>query len=217
MSLAFDPAEAVAMLCQADKRLAKVIARTGPFTMQPEKMRSPFESLLRAIVYQQLSGKAAATIYGRVQALLPGRTIRPEALLQVPQSTLRTAGMSRAKTLAAHDLAAKALDGTIPSLAKLRKMEDQAIIERLTAVRGVGVWTVEMLLIFKLGRPDVLPLTDLGVRKGFMRTYARSAMPTAQELLTHGDRWRPFRSVASWYLWRAIDQPAAFQQRPVAK
>ena len=206
MSLTFDPQEAVDVLSRADRRLARVIEKAGPFTMRPEKMHSPFESLLRAIVFQQLSGKAAATIHGRVQQLFPGGKISPEALLNISLDALRAAGMSQAKCLGAHDLAAKTIDGTVPSLARLRKLDDQEIIERLTQVRGVGVWTVEMLLIFRLGRPDVLPVGDLGVRKGFMHTYRKPAMPTPAELLAHGVRWRPFRSVASWYMWRAVDQ-----------
>lgn len=213
MSLTFDPLEAVAALSQADRRLASLIEKAGPFTMRPERMHSPFQSLLRAIVYQQLSGKAAATIHGRVQALFPGGKTSPEALLQIPLSALRVAGMSQAKCLGAHDLAAKTIDGTVPTLARLRRLNDEEIIERLTQVRGVGVWTVEMLLIFRLGRPDVLPVGDLGVRKGFMHTYRKSAMPTPRELLAHGDRWRPFRSVASWYMWRAVDQANKTAQR----
>lgn len=204
--LAFDPEEAVAALVQADKKLAKIIRRAGPFTMRPQKMHSPFLSLLRAIVYQQLSGKAAATIYARVDALFPGRgNVTPAEILEVPEGALRGAGMSRAKVLAVKDLAAKTLDGTVPSLARLKKMDDAEILERLVQVRGIGAWSVEMLLMFRLGRPDVLPISDLGVRRGFMLTYGHAEMPAPKRLLEHGEIWRPFRSVASWYMWRAVD------------
>jgi DNA-3-methyladenine glycosylase II len=202
----FDPAEATAALSRADKKLAKIIRRAGPFTLRPEKMQSPFEALLRAIVYQQLSGKAAATIYSRVEKLYPDRkSVRPEELLESPDADLRGAGLSRAKVAAAKDLAAKTLDGTVPTLARLRKMADTEILERLVQVRGIGIWSVEMLLIFRLGRPDVLPISDLGVRRGFMLTYGHAEMPAPKHLLEQGERWRPFRSVASWYLWRAVD------------
>ncbi len=206
MELAFDPDQAVAVLKQADRRLARVIERAGPFTHRPDKAQSPFYSLLRAIVYQQLAGKAAAAIFGRVTDLYPGRRgLTATALLATPSEKLRGAGLSRNKMLAVKDLAAKTLDGTVPSLAKLKKMDDEEIVSRLVQVRGVGPWTVEMLLIFRLGRPDVLPVGDYGVRKGFMFTYRKQELPTPKELLKHGERWRPYRSVASWYMWRAVD------------
>lgn len=204
--LTFNPEEAVEALSRADKKLAKIIRRAGPFTMRPEKMHSPFLSLLRAIVYQQLSGKAAATIYSRVDALFPGRgNMLPKEILSATDESLRGAGLSRAKVLAVKDLAAKTLDGTVPSLARLKKMEDAEILERLVQVRGIGTWSVEMLLMFRLGRPDVLPISDLGVRRGFMLTYGHQEMPAPKRLLEHGEIWRPFRSVASWYMWRAVD------------
>lgn len=206
MSLQYDPAEAVAAISRRDKTLAKIIRRAGPFTMRPQRLASPFESLLRAIIYQQLHGKAAATILGRVTALLPNpKRPTPEAFLKVKDAALRKAGLSANKTLAVRDLTAKTLDGTVPTLRKLRSMPDEEIIERLTEVRGIGVWTVEMLLIFKLGRPDVLSASDFGVRNGFRLAYNLPEMPKPTELLEHGERWRPFRSVACWYLWRAVD------------
>ncbi|HEV3003469.1 MAG TPA: DNA-3-methyladenine glycosylase [Pirellulales bacterium] len=206
MNFPFDPETATAALCRADKRLAGVIERAGPFTMRPEKLRSPFQALLRSIVYQQLSGKAAATIYSRVEAAFPGRPgLCPAAITDAPEELLRGAGMSRAKVAAVKDLAAKTLDGTVPTLSRLRRMDDEEILTRLVGVRGIGRWTVEMLLIFRLGRPDVLPVSDLGVRRGFMFTYRKREMPPPGELLRHGERWRPYRSVASWYLWRAVD------------
>lgn len=206
-ALAFDHELALDHLISVDRRLARVIELAGPFTMRPQKLQSPFQALLRAIVYQQLSGKAAATILGRVTALFPDRGgVRPAAMLEAREDLLREAGMSRAKVLAVKDLAAKTLDGTVPTLARLRTMADDEIIERLTSVRGIGQWTVEMLLIFRLGRPDVLPVADLGVRRGFMLTYGKREMPTPGDVLRFGERWRPYRSVASWYLWRAVEQ-----------
>ncbi|HEX5444612.1 MAG TPA: DNA-3-methyladenine glycosylase [Pirellulales bacterium] len=204
--LTFDPVEAIAHLTRADRRLARLIARAGPFTLRPEKIQSPFQALLRAIIYQQLSGKAAATIFGRVAAQFPHRRgIQPEAIVSASDESLRQAGLSRAKVLAVKDLAAKTLDGTVPTFARLRKMDDDEIVTRLVSVRGVGRWTVEMLLMFRLGRPDVLPVADLGVRRGFMLTYAKPELPMPAELTRHAERWRPFRSVASWYMWRAVD------------
>jgi DNA-3-methyladenine glycosylase II len=205
-ALPFDPEEAVDTLRKADRTLARVIKKAGPFTHQPEKIQSPFQALLRAIVYQQLTGKAAATILGRVQQLYPTRPgLTAEAILATPDEPLRAAGLSRAKVLALKDLSAKTLDGAVPTLARLKKMEDQDIIAHLTQVRGIGPWTVEMLLMFRLGRPDVLPVSDFGVRKGFMLTYGTEDLPKPKELLSHAERWRPYRSVASWYLWRAVD------------
>ncbi len=206
MELSFDPDEAVAAISKADRRLARVIDRAGPFTHRPQKLQSPFHALLRAIVFQQLAGKAAATIHGRVVDLFPGkRGLTPAALVAMSETKLRGAGLSQNKMLAVKDLAAKSLDGTVPTLGRLQKMDDDEIMERLTAVRGIGPWTVEMLLIFRLGRPDVLPTSDYGVRQGFRHTYKKEELPTPTELLAHGERWRPYRSVASWYLWRAVD------------
>jgi DNA-3-methyladenine glycosylase II len=215
MSLTYDPDEAVAALARNDRALAKLMRKAGPFTMRPAKMASPFASLLRAIVSQQLSGKAATTIYNRVAALLPNPTHpSPEAIADVEDGALRGAGLSQNKLLSIRDLAAKTLDGTVPTLQKLRKLPDAEIVERLTQVRGIGVWTVEMLLIFRLGRPDVFPVDDLGVRRGVMLTYGHAEMPKpkSSDLAAIGERWRPFRSVASWYMWRAcevlVDKPA---------
>jgi len=186
--------------------LGNLIARAGQFTMRPTPSHSLFQSLVRSIVYQQLSGRAAATILGRVTRLFaPKRFPTPRDLLEISPDRLRGAGLSTAKTAALRDLAARTLDGTVPSLARVRRMEDEEIVERLTAVRGIGRWTVEMLLIFKLGRPDVLPLGDLGVRKGFARTFRKRKLPEPTVMNRRGERWRPYRSVASWYLWRALE------------
>lgn len=207
MSLTYDPAEAIAHLSAVDPVMGDLITRVGTFTLVPELKHSPFHALMRAIVYQQLSGKAAGTIHGRVLALMPtgrGRP-RPEHLLGLADGPLRGAGLSRNKLLALRDLAAKAQDGTVPTLAALRRLTDIEIIDRLTAVRGIGRWTVEMLLLFRLGRPDVWPVTDLGIQKGFQLTYRTRGLPTPERLLKAGAKWAPFRSVAAWYLWRAVD------------
>lgn len=204
--LAFDRAEAVRHLRRADPVLARVIRRAGPCTLQPKATQSLFHALAESITYQQLSGKAAATIFGRVVGLFaPKRFPSPTDLLAMPDARLRSAGLSAAKTAALKDLAAKTLDGTVPALARVRRMPDDEIIERLTTVRGIGRWTVEMLLMFRLGRPDVLPVADLGVRKGFMVAYGREEMPTHAELTAHAEAWRPFRTVGSWYMWRVLD------------
>lgn len=204
--LAFDPDAACRHLAEADPELGRLIARVGQFTMRPVPARSLFATLVRSIVYQQLTGKAAATIFGRVNQLFaPRRFPTPRDLLEIEPERLRAAGLSAAKTAALRDLAAKTLDGTVPSLLRVRRMQDEEIIERLTAVRGIGRWTVEMLLIFKLGRPDVLPLGDLGVRKGFAVTFRKRTLPEPSALIRRGERWRPYRSVASWYLWRALE------------
>jgi len=217
VDLPFDPKLAVKTLKRVDAELAEVIRSSGPFTHRPEKMERPFEVLLRAIVYQQLSGKAAATILGRVMEHYPKRRdFTPTAVLATPDAKLRAAGLSNAKVAAVKDLAAKTLDGTVPTLARLVKMSDEEIISRLVQVRGIGVWSVEMLLMFRLGRPDVLPVSDLGVRKGFMLTYGLAEMPAPKELLAYGERWRPYRSVAAWYMWRAVDlaKDAASSRKP---
>jgi len=204
--LGYDPDLACRHLVQVDPALGDLIARAGQFTMRPTPSHSLFQSLVRSIVYQQLSGRAAATILGRVtQLFAPKRFPAPRDLLEIPPERLRAAGLSTAKTAALRDLAARTLDGTVPSLARVRRMEDEEIVERLTAVRGIGRWTVEMLLIFKLGRPDVLPLGDLGVRKGFARTFGKRKLPEPTVMNRRGERWRPYRSVASWYLWRALE------------
>jgi DNA-3-methyladenine glycosylase II len=204
--LGYDPVVACRYLAEADPQLGDLIARAGNFTMRPRPGHSLFASLLRSIVYQQLTGAAAATILGRVTRLFaPRRFPSPRDLLTVSPDRLREAGLSAAKTAALKDLAAKTLDGTVPSLARVRRMADEEILERLTAVRGIGRWTVEMFLIFKLGRPDVLPVADLGVRKGFAITFRTRKLPEPATMTRRAQRWRPYRSVASWYLWRALE------------
>jgi methylated-DNA-[protein]-cysteine S-methyltransferase len=206
--LLFDPEQAVAALATADKALAKLIARVGPLKLQIESVQTPFQALAESIVYQQLTGKAAATILGRVHAVYGGRKhFKPEAIAATNDEHLRAAGLSRAKTAALKDLAAKTLDGTVPTARGLAGATDDELIERLTAIRGIGRWTVEMLLIFRLGRPDVLPVDDYGVRKGFQRLLRAKELPTRAQLAKRGERWKPYRSAASWYLWRACDLP----------
>lgn len=203
--LAFDPEEAVRHLSETDARLGALIRTVGPFTMRPPKRLSPFRILLRSIAGQQLSGKAAATIHGRVCDLFPRKTPKAERMLELSEDALRDAGLSGAKTRAAKDLAAKVVEGTVPSRSAMRRMSDDAIVERLTQIRGVGRWTVEMMLMFYLGRPDVFPVDDLGVRKGHARVYGLEEALPAKELLPRGEPWRPYRTVASWYFWRALE------------
>jgi DNA-3-methyladenine glycosylase II len=204
--LAYDPELACRHLTAVDPRLGSLMTLAGAFTMRPTPTQSMFGALVESIVYQQLSGRAAETILRRVVRLYrPRRFPRPVDILETPAERLRAAGLSAAKTAAIKDLAARTLDGTVPSLAHVRRMPDDEIIERLTTVRGVGRWTVEMLLLFRLGRPDVLPLGDLGVRKGFARAFNRRALRDPLVLSRRAERWRPYRSVASWYLWRALE------------
>src|SRR3954469_2009847 len=202
--------DAIKHLTKADPVLGRVIKRVGPYTLEPESRRSPFESLVRAVAHQQLHGKAAESILKRFIACFPGRKFpRPADLATVSDEAMRSAGFSRAKVAAIRDIAAKTIEGIVPGPRAIKNMPDEEIIERLTMVRGVGRWTVEMLLIFQLGRPDVLPADDFGVRNGFRRAYGRPEMPKPKELLQHGERWRPFRTTASWYLWRAADDEVA--------
>jgi DNA-3-methyladenine glycosylase II len=196
------------LLKTSHPRMAELIARSRRYNINPAASVRPFDALAESIAYQQLSGKAAATIFGRVRALYPkGKWLDPEQLLATPDETLRAAGLSRAKTAALKDLAAKTIDGTVPSGRALIRMTDDEIITRLTTVRGIGRWTVEMLLLFDLGRPDVWPVDDYGVRKGFAKTFRRRELPTPKQLMKLGEKWRPYRSVAAWYFWRALDAP----------
>ncbi|MDB6067681.1 MAG: alkA [Pedosphaera sp.] len=197
---------AIQHLTKADKVMARLIRKVGPCGWKPEKRRSPFQSLVTAVTHQQLNGRAAETILGRVIALYPGRKFpTPEDLLATPDEKLRAAGLSRAKTAAIKDIAAKTLEGVVPTSRAIAKMDSETIMTQLTSIRGVGPWTVEMLLIFKLGRIDILPTTDYGVRKGFALTYKLKDLPTPVELHGHGEKWRPYRSIAAWYLWRSLD------------
>ena len=208
IALAIDVDAALRHLRNADKALGRLIDRVGPFTMRVSRTQSLFAALARAIVYQQLTGKAAGTIFGRVKALFPGAAggLTAEGLLGVSDDKLREAGLSRSKVLSLRDLARKMVDGHLPSIDEVHAMEDAAIVERLIEVRGIGRWTAEMLLMFRLGRPDILPVDDYGIRKGFAATFGRSDLPKREELEKRGTRWKPYRTVASWYLWRAAER-----------
>jgi len=207
---ALDDPKALRALRQTDPVLARAIDAIGPFTL-PRELRatkSVYGALAEAIVSQQLSGKAAATIYGRVCALFPGTRggPQPEQILSASDALLRGAGLSGAKTRALRDLAEKSLAGEVPTLAQARRLSDDEVIARFSAVRGIGRWTAEMFLIFRLGRPDVLPVDDFGVRKGFALAYGHAELPKPRALAEHGERWAPWRTVASWYLWRVADR-----------
>jgi 3-methyladenine DNA glycosylase/8-oxoguanine DNA glycosylase len=201
-------------LKKSDPALGRLIEKVGDYTLRVESMHSPFAALAESIMHQQITGKAAATIARRFKEKLgEGDAFpTPDAVLAASDETLRAVGLSRSKALAVKDLAAKTLDGTLPSYEALHAMEEELIVERLTQIRGIGAWTVHMLLMFRLGRPDVLPATDYGVRKGFMVAFRGREMPTPKDVATRAERWRPYRSIASWYLWRALDLPV-----PVAK
>lgn len=206
-----DAAAALAALRAADPLLARAIGRVGPFRLARTAAHGPYEWLLRAIVFQQLSTLAARTILGRVLAIHdpggPGRFPTPDELLATPVERLRAAGLSAAKAAAVRDLAHHTLLGTVPTPAAVHHLPDEEIVARVTAVRGIGRWTAEMLLIFGLGRPDVLPVGDLGIQKGLARMLGRGGHPTPDAVGRRGERWRPYRTVASWYLWRLLDAP----------
>jgi DNA-3-methyladenine glycosylase II len=200
----FDLAEATRSLAERDEKLKFLIAETQPFQMDQDHLQSPYEALLEAIAYQSISGKAAATIFGRIKALSStGRAPTPQEMLKLRKQALRKAGLSGAKAEAMKDLAKKTIEGVVPTLEDAQRLSDEELIKRLTSVRGIGAWTVEMFLIFRLGRPDVLPIHDLGVQKGWSVTYGKKYKPKPKELLAFGERWRPYRTVASWYMWRA--------------
>lgn len=201
----FDSESALRHLRAVDPALRRCIERHGPFAQQIARTSSLFEGLAEAIVYQQLTGKAAATIFARVRALCPRSKLGAEQLLALPDEALRAAGLSKSKMLSLQDLARRVRSKELPTMRQLAALDDEAVIERLTHVRGVGRWTVEMLLISRLGRRDVLPLDDYGIKKGFAAVLSLPALPTRAELELYGQRWRPYRSVASWYLWRAAE------------
>jgi 3-methyladenine DNA glycosylase/8-oxoguanine DNA glycosylase len=215
-SLSFDLAVAMQHLAAKDERLAELIQSTRQFQLDEVLAESPYEALLEAIAYQSISGKAAATIFGRVKALSStGRAPSPQEMLKLRKQALRKAGLSGAKLLAMKDLAKKTIEGVVPTLEDAQKLSDDELVERLTSVRGIGAWTVEMFLIFRLGRPDVLPIHDLGVKKGWSITYGKKHMPKPKELLAFGERWRPYRTVASWYMWRACHRAGNAAMRKI--
>jgi len=206
-TLPFDLAAAMAHLSTKDEKLAPLIAEMAKFEIDMTAAQSPYEALMESIAYQSISGKAAATIFGRVKALgTNGRPPSPEQMLKLRTKALRKAGLSGAKVLAMKDLAAKTIKGIVPTREDACTMSDEELVERLVSVRGIGAWTVEMFLIFNLGRPDVLPIHDLGVKKGWSVTYGKAHMPKPKELLAFGEQWRPYRTIASWYMWRAFER-----------
>jgi len=206
-TLPFDLDAATKHLSASDETLAELVRSTAPFHADMEAHKSPYEALLEAIAYQSISGKAAATIFGRVKALSKtGGIPAPQEMLKFRTQALRKAGLSGAKVLAMKDLAKKTIEGVVPTLEESEKLSDEELVKRLVSVRGIGAWTVEMFLIFRLGRPDVLPIHDLGVQKGLSVAYGKKHKPSPKELLAFGERWRPYRTVASWYMWRAFQR-----------
>src|SRR5271170_2417667 len=205
-TLPFDLAAALEHLAERDEQLKGLIAETLPFEVDIAEAQTPYDALLESICHQSISGKAAATIFARVKALgSNGRAPTPEEMLRLRKPALRKAGLSGAKILAMKDLAKKTIEGVVPTLEQAQKMSDEELVERLVSVRGIGAWSVEMFLLFRLGRPDVLPIHDYGVQKGFALTYGKKEIPTPRELAAFGERWRPYRTVASWYMWRAVE------------
>lgn len=205
--LPFDLAGATAHLAACDPCIARLIQEVVPFNPEIDHSQSPYEALMEAIAYQSISGKAAATIYARVKALSAnGKTPTPQEILKLKARALRKSGLSGAKVLAMKDLAQKTIDGIVPTHDEALHLSDEELVERLISVRGIGAWTVEMFLIFRLGRPDVLPIHDLGVQKGWSVAYGKKHKPRPKELLAFGERWRPYRTVASWYMWRAFER-----------
>ena len=200
-----DARTAARELAAKDPVLAAVIDRVGPCSLEPAPEVDLFQALLRAIIYQQLHGNAAAAIHGRVLALMPDMS--PSALQSLPDAALRGAGLSANKLLAVRDLAVRTLDATVPAPGILAELSDEELTERLTKVRGIGPWTVHVLMIFHLGRPDVLPTGDFGIRKAFSLLYRRGRAVKPEAILRHSKRWQPYRSFASWYLWRSLDPP----------
>ena|SRR5437763_5333581 len=197
-------AAATAELADRDPVIAKLVGIAGPAKLKRRgnERRDPFGALARSIAYQQLAGKAAAAIHGRFEALFAGHPT-PEAVLAIPEEQLRGAGLSAAKTASILDLASKVESGLVP-LDGIEKLSDEEIVERLSSVRGIGRWTAEMFLIFQLGRLDVWPVDDLGVRAGYAAAYRLKDMPKPKELAAFGEAYRPYRSIAAWYMWQAI-------------
>src|SRR5436305_11867827 len=201
-----DHEEAHRHLSATDSRLAQLIARSRRYEVKVLPTINPFDALAESIAYQQLSGKAAATIWKRVRAIFPRRKfLAPKLVLETPDERLRAAGLSRSKVAALKDLAAKTIEGCVPTGRAMAKMTDDEIIERLIQVRGIGRWTAEMLLLFDLGRADVWPVHDYGVRKGFAKIFGKRKLPTPKQMDKHGRKFAPYRSALAWYCWRALD------------
>lgn len=205
--LPFNAVAAAKYVSAKDKKMAQLISYVGPCRLELMEMHNCFETLIESIVYQQLTAKAASTILGRVKGLYGDKFPSPAQLLKTKDQDLRSVGLSGAKAAALKDLAEKTLNGDLPEIDMLHSMEDDEIVEKLSSVRGIGEWTVQMLLIFKLGRPDVMPSNDYGVRKGYARTFKLKELPAPKELLRLSEKWRPYRTIASWYLWRSLELP----------
>jgi 3-methyladenine DNA glycosylase/8-oxoguanine DNA glycosylase len=208
MTFGFDPVQAVTHLRSADPGLCRVIDVAGPFAMELKSARSVFAALAEAIVYQQLSNKAAATIFCRLCSQFPRGLsgLTAERLLALSDGQIRSAGISQPKLKSLRDLARRTCGGEIPSLAAARRLSDTEIVERLIAVHGIGRWSAEMFLMFTLGRPDVLPLGDYSLRKAYAEAFRKRTLPSPDVLEKHGEKWRPFRTVASWYLWASLER-----------
>ena len=199
-----------------DIQFAELIKRVGPPRLDVHRQRSPYEALIRAIAHQQLHGRAAEAILARFSALFPGESFpEPDAVMATAENALRGCGFSAGKIAAIRDICAKTLDGTVPTRRQSHRLSDDALIERLTTIRGVGRWTVEMLLIFTLGRPDVLPVDDFGVREGYRVLHGLDAQPKPKQLGEIGVAWAPYRSLATWYLYRAAEE--AKRQPPASR
>ena len=207
---------AIDHLRRTDPALAKIIDEVGDCSMTPRTEGSHFDALVRAIVYQQLSGKAAATIHGRFQGLYGNRPPTPEEVLATDDERMRSVGLSRQKTASIKDLAAKVAAGEVP-LDRIDSMPDDEAIEALIRVRGIGRWSAQMFLMFRLGRPNILPDLDLGVQKGIQHAYRLPTLPTPKDVLRIGERWAPFASVASWYMWRVLELPRVIQRESKAR
>ncbi|MCB0879110.1 MAG: DNA-3-methyladenine glycosylase 2 family protein [Thermoleophilia bacterium] len=203
--MTYDRTAAVEHLRSVDPKLATLIDAAGEFDVRPERVVDPYPYLLRSIVFQQLNGTAAATIHGRVLDLFGGEVPPPEQLLAADVQLLRGAGLSGSKAASVQDLARHAAAGELPTSDEVGTLSDLELVDRLTAVRGIGPWTVHMLLMFRLGRPDVLPTGDFGVREGWRMLHGREAQPTPAQFRDAAEHWRPYRSVASWYMWRCVD------------
>lgn len=213
----FDTEAAFDHLTRRDRKLGAWMRRMGPIDADPRWRKSfdPVDALARAILYQQLSGKAAATIVSRVEAAIDSDRFHCDTLARCDDATIRACGVSGNKLLALRDLALRESRGEIPDLRRMASMDNDAIIAALVPVRGIGRWTVEMMLMFRLGRPDVLPVDDLGIRKGAQVVDKRGEMPKPQELAARGEKWGPYRTYASLYLWRIAD--AANEQKVATK
>ncbi|PYP81726.1 MAG: DNA-3-methyladenine glycosylase 2 family protein [Gemmatimonadetes bacterium] len=196
--------KALAHLRSVDPVLATIIDRVGPCRLEPRRAGTHYDALVRSIVFQQLSGKAASTIHRRLCEIYPGKRPRAEHVLSTADDVLRAAGLSRQKIGYLRDLSARVADRSLP-LAHLGRLSDDAIVEHLVQVKGIGRWTVQMFLMFRLGRPDVLPELDLGVQTAIQRAYGLKKRPTPKDVLRIGEKWRPYASIASWYLWRSLE------------